>query len=122
MTIRYRASSTPGTCSLYNDDCQYTTEQDGRKPVTKPYVDALKQRIKVLESLLRERGIEEFTSPTETQLLARSLVYEDRTAGGSSNDLDAEPEDEDSDAFSVNDFGINRLKVTYSTARYHPTL
>ncbi|KAK0218096.1 fungal-specific transcription factor domain-containing protein [Armillaria fumosa] len=113
-----------GTCSLYNDDCQYTTEQDGRKPVTKPYVDALKQRIRVLEFLLRERGIEEFTSLTESQPLVHGLVYEDTTAGGSPNDLDAEPEDESSDAFSVNDFGINRLKIDDDTGelrQYGPT-
>lgn len=109
-----------GTCSLYNDDCQYTTEQDGRKPVTKPYVDALKQRIRVLETLLRERGIDEHISLTESQ----TLIHEDRTAEGSSKDLDVEPEDEDSDAFSVNDFGINRLKIDDDTGelrQYGPT-
>ncbi|KAK0457686.1 fungal-specific transcription factor domain-containing protein [Desarmillaria tabescens] len=112
------------TCSLYNDECHYTTEQDGRKPVTKPYVDALKQRIKVLETLLRERGIDELASLTESQPLSLGLAHEDRAAGGSSGDLNAEPEDEDSDSFSVNDFGINRLKIDDDTGelrQYGPT-
>ncbi|KAK0202944.1 fungal-specific transcription factor domain-containing protein [Desarmillaria ectypa] len=113
-------------CSLYNDECQYTTEQDGRKPVTKPYVDALKQRIRVLETLLRERGINELASLTESQPLAHDVAHEHehRTAVGSSKDLDAEPEDKDSDAFSINDFGINRLKIDDDTGelrQYGPT-
>lgn len=88
----------------------YSTEQDGRKPVTKPYVEALEQRIKVLEGLLQERN-----GSGKTQLHVRrpsdpSASY----LSHSQNEQilsEGSEEEEYEDDFVVSDLSINRLKV-----------
>ncbi|GAA6042421.1 hypothetical protein JCM8097_008444 [Rhodosporidiobolus ruineniae] len=41
-------------CRLYHDDCTYSSAQDGRRPAPKAYVQALEERIRVLEALLKD--------------------------------------------------------------------
>ena len=39
-------------CTAYDDECTYETTQDGRKPVSREYVNALQQRVADLEAKL----------------------------------------------------------------------
>lgn len=43
------------TCVLYEEDCIYEPDLDGRKPATKMFVEALQNRIKVLEEMLGDQ-------------------------------------------------------------------
>jgi hypothetical protein len=40
---------------LYEEDCVYEPDLDGRKPATKMFVEALQNRIRVLEDMLGDR-------------------------------------------------------------------
>lgn len=44
------------TCQLYNDECKWGEDDDGRKPASRQFVQSLKNRIKSLEAALEARG------------------------------------------------------------------
>lgn len=45
-------------CLDYATDCNYSTEEDGRKPASKFYVEALRGRINLLEGILQLHSID----------------------------------------------------------------
>lgn len=45
-------------CELYHDECTFVFHNDKRKPYPKDYIDALKSRISVLESLLTKANVD----------------------------------------------------------------
>lgn len=60
-------------CENSGESCVYTREVDGRKPVSKSYVDALELRVAVLQALLKRNGISEAGAET----VAESLTERD---------------------------------------------
>jgi len=53
----------------YREDCSYDGTSDRRKPVSREYVVALEERVRVLERTLKQNGVTESISsgsPTET--------------------------------------------------------
>ncbi|GIJ88278.1 hypothetical protein Asppvi_007197 [Aspergillus pseudoviridinutans] len=45
-------------CLQWSISCQYSSNEDGRRPASKSYVDLLRQRIEFLEEFLAKRGID----------------------------------------------------------------
>ncbi|GAA6059217.1 hypothetical protein JCM10212_006610 [Sporobolomyces blumeae] len=98
------------TCVLYRDECTWAHEQDHRRTAKKGEVTALRERIKILETLLKQSGgnlEDEALTKTRTEL------------------LDSDDEASDEDAREVtNGAAINRLKIdaeTLELTAYGPT-
>ncbi|KAL1407380.1 hypothetical protein Q8F55_006802 [Vanrija albida] len=53
-------------CKVYNEQCVYNPEQDGRRSAPKAYVSALEDRIRLLEGALRAHGINDDLGPGPT--------------------------------------------------------
>ncbi|EAW20573.1 Zn(II)2Cys6 transcription factor [Aspergillus fischeri NRRL 181] len=45
-------------CLQWSISCQYSSNEDGRRPASKSYVDLLRQRIQFLEDFLAKRGLD----------------------------------------------------------------
>ncbi|GAA5863052.1 hypothetical protein JCM3774_001405 [Rhodotorula dairenensis] len=58
------------TCSLYQDQCTYSVDLDGRKPPARHYVAALEERIKVLEGMLNGPAMDAGDDGTEDSTTA----------------------------------------------------
>lgn len=83
------------TCTLYQDQCSYSSETDGRKPASKSYVTALEERVKVLEALLTKAGVSDDATSLEGAV----------EGGGDGTGLEGDAQA---------DLGIDRLKVRFS--------
>ncbi|WOO84843.1 Nitrogen assimilation transcription factor nit-4 [Vanrija pseudolonga] len=71
---RRRKMKCDAICKVYNEQCVYNPEQDGRRSAPKAYVSALEDRIRLLEGALRAHGINDELGPGPTG-----------TAGGAGN-------------------------------------
>lgn len=61
------------SCIKRSIDCQWSTTSDGRKPASKSYVQLLRNRIELLECILRSHSIDVDTAVAQYQIDQRSF-------------------------------------------------
>ncbi|KAM0747627.1 hypothetical protein T439DRAFT_383241 [Meredithblackwellia eburnea MCA 4105] len=112
------------TCTQYGELCVYSDQPDGRKPTPRAYVEALEQRIKMLEAVLDARGIsQDGGSGSKGKRRATAVGKEEGTgsddndtAGWSASDVEAHD--------ATESLPVERLKIDDDTGElraYGPT-
>ncbi|GAA5900029.1 uncharacterized protein JCM6883_006067 [Sporobolomyces salmoneus] len=95
------------TCTLYNDECTWSTETDKRRIAKKGEVAALRERIKVLEGLLEGTTRDNAQGQVERRDERTELV-----------DSDENEEDSDTEKEVTSGAGVNRLKLDEETLQF----
>lgn len=97
------------TCTLYNDECTWSTETDKRRIAKKGEVQALRERIKVLEGLLE--GVRELGPGPPSKTEGRTELID-------SDDADDDERDTETETEVTTGAGLNRLKLDEETLQF----